>query len=731
MKDKKTRKNQSQNVNVKINEKKSEKNTFKYLNYVLLVVFLVVSGYYYMKHIETLFENDKHFSHLSTLERELSFRTESGLYYYYFKILVSKQTTNFPKSKDGYVSYEYKYNDQNLFENVNLNMINDNRTEYPIKINSLQRFNLYPEIIVAIFYHLFYKLNLFERANCWNVNRGDEMPPITSCTGYIEPIYFYSKFIFILHGFSFSFLFLLAYLLNRNSLLAGLFACVCYIFNHGEATRIMWTPALRESFSYPFHILQLVLVTKQLKNGLSKTIFTLNIIITLMTLLTWQFAQFSLGTQAAAFYFTYILGYIKRTKFIQLLIMHTISLLLCFILMFANRMLLASFFSSILLSLWILIAVEYFIKLKFKLNTILRILLQVSTFLVLIIVVKKFLLPIICLIDNDDTHIWDILKSKLSIILSFNGNYHTFDTRLYTCAKEFDFLEFETITKLTKTFLLPVVSASIVYCLYKLLIDFVKSSNTEENEEMFDDAPVVYHLFQLAAFSLMAFLIMRLKLFWTPQLCIVSTLIFHDKFSFLNVFTKRNSVFFKDIVRYSSFALILALMSMNGIENLKAQYRIIGEYNDYPMESLINWVNINTKIDDSFAGSMPSMANLKLSTNRAIMNHPHYENNDLRTRTRLLYTYLYGYKDVKLLHDLLKNRYKVKYLVVEQHYCLSHPPNKPECAMSNVAHLNDDEKETRTHKQACYLIINDNDANTQKYFKRVFQFKYITVHMVL
>ena len=58
------------------------------------------------------------------VEREISFRTEQGLYYSYFKTVIEAPT--FLKGVEG------------LYANT--------LTEYPNTINTLKRFNLYPEV---------------------------------------------------------------------------------------------------------------------------------------------------------------------------------------------------------------------------------------------------------------------------------------------------------------------------------------------------------------------------------------------------------------------------------------------------------------------------------------------------------------------------------------------------------------------------------------------------------
>ncbi|GAA6088631.1 dpy-19-like 1, like, partial [Tachysurus ichikawai] len=167
-----------------------------------------------------------------------------------------------------------------------------------------------------------------------------------------DPAYFYVTFVFLLNGSMMSLFYIYGSYLS-GSKMGGVVTVLSFFFNHGESTRVMWTPPLRESFSYPFLVLQMLLLTHILRtrNPSRNSMVALSMS-TVMFMLPWQFAQFVLLTQVASLFASFILGYLSPAKMQALLLTHMVSLGVCFLLMFGNSMLLTSFYASSLISIW-------------------------------------------------------------------------------------------------------------------------------------------------------------------------------------------------------------------------------------------------------------------------------------------------------------------------------------------------------------------------------------------
>ena len=137
----------------------------------------IAVGVFHRQHVAGMFESDRHFSHLSDMEREMTFRTEmvrlvqtlshilvQGLYYSYYKTIVQADS---------------------LWTGV-LAITNDNTTEFGHTINTLKRFNLYPEVFTAALYRAYSgygKMFNVQLEQCFETNRGEGLPPIVSCEG--------------------------------------------------------------------------------------------------------------------------------------------------------------------------------------------------------------------------------------------------------------------------------------------------------------------------------------------------------------------------------------------------------------------------------------------------------------------------------------------------------------------------------------------------------------------
>ncbi|XP_036102789.1 probable C-mannosyltransferase DPY19L2 isoform X1 [Molossus molossus] len=625
-------------------------------------------------HLITLFENDRHFSHLSSLEREMTFRTEMGLYYSYFKTIIEAPSFL-----------------QGLWM-----VMNDRLTEYPLVINTVKRFHLYPEVILAFWYRTLVGIMNFlgiETKTCWNVTRVEPLNEVQSCEGVGDPACFYVGVIFILNGIMMALFFVYGAYLSGTQL-GGLITVLCYFFNHGEATRVMWTPPLRESFSYPFLVLQMFVLTLILRTSHSNGRHFIALCLSNVAfMLPWQFAQFILFTQIASLFPMFVVGYIEPNKFKKIIYMNMISVLLCFVLMFGNPMYLSSYYSSSLLMTWVMILKRNNIQ-RLRVSELNFWLIQGLGWLCGTIILKFLTSKILGV--SDHIRLSDLIAARIL-------RYTDFDTLIYTCAPEFDFMEKATPLRYTKTLLLPLVLGITYLILRKTFRDIlsVLSTNTCLRKQLLEHGELIFHTLQLLAFTALATLIMRLKLFLTPHLCVMASLICSRRlFGWLFCRVRFENVIFG----------ILTVMSLQGCANLHGQWSIMGEFNNLPQEELIQWIIHNTRPDAVFAGAMPTMASVKLSTLHPIVNHPHYEDADLRARTKIVYS-AYSRKSAKEVRDKLLELH-VNYYVLEEAWCVVR--TKPGCSMLEIWDLED--PSNTANPPLCSVLLKD----ARPYFTLVF-----------
>ncbi len=103
------------------------------------------------------------------------------------------------------------------------------------------------------------------------------------CTAGIgDPVYFYVQSVFAINGLLPAILFLLAVTMrytpppphthththvytHSGSVMSGCTCLLMFLYNHTEATRVMWTPPLRESFGIPLIYLQLLALSRNIR----------------------------------------------------------------------------------------------------------------------------------------------------------------------------------------------------------------------------------------------------------------------------------------------------------------------------------------------------------------------------------------------------------------------------------------------------------------------------------
>ncbi|KAF7252953.1 hypothetical protein EG68_11613 [Paragonimus skrjabini miyazakii] len=315
--------------------------------WILVLCLSVFFGGLHWLHVTTLHENDLFYSHLSSRERELTFRTESGFYYSYFKQIIFSPSLR--------IAWESLVHDTRTEVprclNLSSNPVFQHGSEPCTKLNAMQRFNLYPELILAIAYRFAHSYGLLS-SECYQVTR--DVPPnpialvvnpnsfemfmynnvsvpliasqtlgiadrsVISCVGRGEPSYFYIGAIFMLAALIPFALVWSGWIIasagvrmHSTGLMwlpvwGAVLPVSAYFFNHREATRVQWVQPLRENFGYPFFTLQqawlLHMILRSPSDFISPSAATVYCFLLLGFQLPWQFAQFALATQVSSLF---------------------------------------------------------------------------------------------------------------------------------------------------------------------------------------------------------------------------------------------------------------------------------------------------------------------------------------------------------------------------------------------------------------------------------------------
>ncbi|KAG1658410.1 putative C-mannosyltransferase DPY19L3 [Nymphon striatum] len=627
---------------------------FGAISNIVGVLVMIMVSFKFAEYLEMLHENEYWFSNIKEVEREISFRTEQGLYYFYFKKLVRAKSFN-----QGFQS-----------------LLADNKTESGHTINVINRFNIYPEILLAYIYRYF------------------------DLKDIIPAIFFYVKTIFSLNGLYVASIYFTTWSLC-GSWLAGLLSVGLYVLNLEDASRVNYTVPLRESFSGPFIFAQLAFFVLYLKTSKVQVrrhfyLFFFGIFTFLFTM-SWQFGQFILLLQSFTLFLLTLINIVPYHQMWNIFSIEVMVLLLNYGIHYGQQMILSSLVLSFI-PIAIVMAkfqLKYFENSKgcFK-NLFLLIVTVVATVLLTAFVnsvVKDFLNI------QDDNHIFKFLKAKLLF-----EETRDFETKLYLCNGAFNYMDLLTINRLWSRLLLPIYIPVEVTLLLGLCWCCVKRWRTSKDQTRSEDESIFVKRPDLSfwillnfMFGLLALSTLRMKMFWTPQMCVVASIGVTDHKLWFSLISKLSSKARPWLIRVICVIGCIALITtiiVRMMPVIAAQMDDLKEFWDPDTVELMGWIKTNTSSSAVFAGSMQLLAGVKLCTNRGKKGLTEVLGENLGhgpngVRTSLVYQ-LYGRKSPEEIHEILKS-IGTTHIILEDSICMA--PSHKFCRLPDIVDINNGE----------------------------------------
>nr|XP_045614289.1 probable C-mannosyltransferase DPY19L3 [Procambarus clarkii] len=700
---------------------------WKIINYSLGVMAVLVLLTQYPQYLNILHENQLWFSNIKEIEREISFRTEQGLYYSYFKQIIDAPS---------------------WIEGCN-ELMTDNRTEHGRTINIIHRFNVLPEMILGAAFR-------------WLSSQ--EAPSV-----------FYVSCVFGLHGMFIVTLYITAWYLS-DSILAGMIAVILFIIHRIDTTRVNYTVPLRESFAIPLLFLQIFLMCTFIRSGRWQSVkLALILVVSVAFLQSWQFGPFVALCQLFCFLCLGRSLFLSEAKVMKLVAVVGVSLVVSCGIQASPPLVISSPALSMVVPALILSATP---APDASLATAVRTIITAAelSLLLLATVLINGTIKIYLSIDAD-SHVYQLLFAKLQI-----GDERDFDSRLYMCNEAFDYIDKETLERLSDSGLLPVYSICVlvllISCARSFLLKipernlkndsvdssicnehfhelsslnkekshcslhlmrsdqecetcshvykmeksigivhsrkFKKDSSSEkvpkkerclnsvcasykssQDQSIIQGRPeLVFFLGLSVMWSILAALIIRLKVIWMPTVCVLTGVFVADTrvySSFIMMGGKLSSYspkwfpgLCKTLICFSYIAFIG--QRFWGKMSSELWPEEMYEFWDPDTVELMEWIQSYTPPEAVFAGSMQLLAGVKLCTGRHITNHPHYEDSWLRHRTHQIYQ-IYGREAPDVVYNALKTA-GATHIILEDSICFVPPDDKhPLCRLTDIVDL--------------------------------------------
>nr|KAF6406620.1 dpy-19 like C-mannosyltransferase 3 [Molossus molossus] len=277
---------------------------------------------------------------------------------------------------------------------------------------------------------------------------------------------------------------------------------------------------------------------------------------------------------------------------------------------------------------------------------------------------------------KSDEHIFKFLKAKSGF-----GATRDFDANLYLCEEAFGLLPWNTFGRLSDTLLLHAyvfvllvtVTAALAVALRNLSLSSASPAQPPLGQTgkgtVSLGADAAYSLAHTVVFGALALSTMRMKYLWTPHVCVfaASGLCSPEVWGLLLKVTRLYSPARMCVMRYAVPMLTLSYLCCKLWPGVMDELSELREFYDPDTVELMHWISTHTPGTAVFAGSMQLLAGVKLCTGRTLTNHPHYEDSNLRARTKAVYQ-IYAKRPPEDVHALLR-ALGTDYVILEDSIC--------------------------------------------------------------